>query len=214
MKKQIYVCPNCGRALNFSDDAEYTFYCVDCGENFHDYEVEAEEQARMEGVVDYTELVEAYVKVKEITESAVKANNKFIKVKGQSILEQIAVYINETLKPIFDTGIYEDHKFKDSAAIYTSGLRLTFANYLIGDKRYQAGFICGGNVYIYFNTNHEYYIEGIGSENLNWVVKHWHELKDSMNRMIPYAIERCNEANQRALKKQKEISEIINSFRL
>ena len=33
MKKKIYVCPKCKRALNFSPLPEYTFYCVDLGDD-------------------------------------------------------------------------------------------------------------------------------------------------------------------------------------
>lgn len=214
MKKKIYVCPKCGRALNFSNNPEYTFACLDCEEDFYMYEAKEIEQPRMEGVVDYTELSRAYAQVKEITDSAIKVNNKFIEVKGKNILEQIAEYVNETLRPIFDAGMHEDNKFRSSAAIYTSGIRLVFTNYLIGDKRYQAGFMCNGNTYIYFNTDHEYCIQGIGNENLRWIVKNWSGLKDSMNRMIPYAIKECNNANKRTLAKQEEEAELINSFRL
>ena len=156
MKKKIYVCPKCGRALNFSNNPEYTFACIDCEEDFYMHEVKEIEQPRMEGVVDYTELSKAYAQVKEITDSAIKVNNKFIEVKGKDILEQIAEYINETLRPIFDTGMHRDLRFKESATIYTSGLRLVFSEQYIGDRKYQAYFMCNGNKYIYFNTDHEY----------------------------------------------------------
>ena len=59
MKKVIYLCPKCGKALNFSNDAEYTFRCSYCNEHFHDNEAIIEEQGKLEGVKDFTELVEA-----------------------------------------------------------------------------------------------------------------------------------------------------------
>lgn len=69
-------------------------------------------------------------------------------------------------------------------------------------------------MYIYFNANHEYHIESISNEKLRYVVESWSGLKDSINRMIPYAIKEYDKANQKKLEKQKEMSEVIDSFRL
>ena len=44
MRKKIYVCPKCGRALNFSDNLEYTFQCMDCDEDFYTFEAKEVEQ--------------------------------------------------------------------------------------------------------------------------------------------------------------------------
>ena len=38
MKRKIYLCPKCGRAMEFSPLSEYTFYCVDCDEDFYSFE--------------------------------------------------------------------------------------------------------------------------------------------------------------------------------
>ena len=213
MKKKIYVCPNCGRALNFSENTEFTFYCVDCGENFHDYEVEAEEQARIEGIKDYTELVEAAMEIKAITDKAIQATNKQIEIKGNDIVKQVSEYIYETIQPILDSGIYSEYKFRDSARIYTSNLRLYFGVYLteIGECQAQL-FGHNGNLRVYFKQGSGYYIETAVC--LTKLVKEWSKLKDSMHRMIPYAIEKCNNANQKRIEEQQAISEIINSFRL
>ena len=97
MKRKIYLCPKCGRALNFSDNSEYTFQCLDCDEDFYSFEAKEVEQPRMEGVKDYTQLVEASMKVKEITDSAIGESQRYITLKGQDILEQIAEYINAEL---------------------------------------------------------------------------------------------------------------------
>ena len=117
MKRKIYLCPKCGKALNFSDNPEYTFQCLDCDEDFYSFEAKEMEQPRMEGVKDYTQLVEASMKVKEITDSAIGESQKYITLKGQDILEQIAEYINETLRPIFDSGIYKADAFTSNAAM-------------------------------------------------------------------------------------------------
>lgn len=219
MKKKIYVCPKCGKALNFSDNPEYTFQCFDCDEDFYAFEAKEIEQPRMEGIVDYTELTEAAMKVKEITDTAIKESSRQIEIKGKDILEQIAEYINETLRPIFDSGIYKERQFKDSACIYHGRLQLTFpfgraedeyaAVLLIRDGSYEYGCDC-----IHFNANHEYKIEKLGENRLCFIVENWLKLKESMHRMLPYAIERCNDKNEKALAKQKEMSDIINNFRL
>ena len=221
MKRKICVCPKCGRALNFSDNPEYTFQCLDCDEDFYAFEAKEIEQPRMEGVKDYTQLVEASMKAKEITESAIQENVKCIKIKGESILEQIAEYIHETLKPVFNSGIYKENRFRSSACIYNERLSLRFHDCVVDGKEYNARLMMEGSnfyyesdyIYAYFNEN-EYHINDIRINRLPFIVENWKGLKDSMHRMIPYAISRCNEENQRNLEKQKEMSEVIDSFRL
>ena len=86
---------------------------------------------------------------------------------------------------------------------------------------YDARLIINGHGYyesmcecIHFNSNHQYLIRKISNEKLRFIVENWSGLKDSMNRMIPYAIKEYDKANQRSLEKQKEMSEVIDSFRL
>lgn len=216
MKRKIYLCPKCGKALNFSDNPEYTFQCLDCDEDFYSFEAKEMEQPRMEGVKNYTQLAEASMQIKAIAEKAIQESHKQIEIKGKDIVEQICEYIYETIKPVLDTGINECSRFRDSAAIYTSHFKLTFASYGVKGKNYQVQ-LWGhnGTLRVYFNINDGYYIEETGSETmLRWLVEEWAKLKDSMHRMIPYAISRCNEENQKKLEQQKEMSEVIDSFRL
>lgn len=214
MKKKIYVCPNCGRALNFSENTEFTFYCVDCGENFHDYEVEAEEQARMEGVVDYTDLVKASMEIDAITGKAIQASNKRIEIKSKDIVGQIVEYIAATIQPVLSSGMHNHAKFRDHAAIYSSHLQLSFGDYCVGNGCQAQLFGYNGALRVYFNANGKCFVEEDGSRIIRTIVEEWPRLKDSMNRMIPYAIDECNKANQKKLEKQMEKEQIINSFRL
>lgn len=223
MKRKIYLCPKCGKALNFSDNPEYTFQCLDCDEDFYSFEAKEMEQPRMEGIKDYTQLVEASMKVKEITDAAMGESQKYITLKGQDILEQIAEYINETLRPIFDSGMYNADAFTSHAAIYEGKLRLQFYKHEVKHGQwYDARLIINGNHSLYesmcecisFNANHKYYIHRLSNAQLRCVVENWSGLKDSMNRMIPYAIKEYDKANLRSLERQKEMSEVIDSFRL
>jgi hypothetical protein len=141
MKRKIYLCPKCGRALNFSDNPEYTFQCFDCDEDFYEFEAEVKEQARMEGILDYTQLVEASIKVKEITDTAIEESKRYIEVKGTSIAEQIAEYIYETIKPILVTPIHKHYKFRDSAAIYNRKLKLKFTDYQVDGVHFDAALL-------------------------------------------------------------------------
>lgn len=223
MKRKIYLCPKCGKPLSFSNNPEYTFQCWDCDEDFYSFEAKEEEQSRVEGVKDYTQLVEASMKAKEITDSAIRESDKYITLKGQDILEQIAEYINETLRPIFDSGIYNEDAFTSHAAIYNGKLRLKFGVHEVKTGHwFDAKLSISRDSYLYasmcdcinFNSNHQYYIHRISNTQLRCIVENWSGLKDSMNRMIPYAIKEYDKANQRSLEKQKEISEVIDSFRL
>jgi hypothetical protein len=215
MKKKIYVCPNCGRALNFSEDTEYTFYCVDCGDYFHEYEAVMEEQSRMEGVKDFTELAEASMEIKAITDKAVQASTKQIEIKGKDIIAQICEYISETVKPIINSGIYKDYCFRDHARIYNGTLRLDFHDYGGNARGYQAQ-LFGQNGYlrVYFNGNNEYIIEQFDTSRLNYIVKDWAGFKETMNRMIAYGLRECDKANQKRIAEQEEVSKVIDSFRL
>ena len=219
MKKKIYVCPRCGRALNFSDNPEYTFQCLDCDEDFYEFEADVKEQARMEGITDYTQLVEASMKVKEITDTAVEESKRYIEVKGGSISEQIAEYIYETIKPILETPIHKHYRFRYSAAIYNRKLKLKFKDYQVEGMQFDACLLIDGPRYgtdipiMYFKAS-TYSVESINESQLIMLVKDWQGLKESMNRMIPYALQQCDKSNQMKLEKQKEISEVIDSFRL
>lgn len=215
MKKKIYVCPKCGRGLNFSDNPEYTFQCFECDEDFYTFEAKEVEQPRMEGIVDYTDLAKASMEVKAITDKAIQESRRQIEIKGKDIVEQICEYINETIKPILDTGIYKDATFKDCARIYSSHFQLRFGSYLpdIGECQAQL-FGYNGGLCVYFNAKHEYYINNVNSNILRGIVEEWPRLKDSMHRMIKYGITESDKANQKKLEKQKEIAEVIESFRL
>lgn len=219
MKRKIYLCPKCGRALTFSPLSEYTFYCVDCDEDFYSFEAKEMEQPRMEGITDYTQLVEASVKVNEITNTAIEESKRQIEVKGTSIAEQIAEYIYETIKPILVTPIHKHYRFRDSAAIYNRKLKLKFTDYQVEGVHFDAALLIDRTSYgdavpiMYFKAS-TYSVESISENQLFMLVEHWQGLKESMSRMIPYALKECNKANQKKLEEQKEMSEVIDSFRL
>lgn len=219
MKRKIYVCPKCGKALNFSDNPEYTFQCFDCDEDFYSFEAREVDQPRLEGITDYTQLVEASMKVKEITDAAVEESKKYIEVKGKSIAEQIAEYIYETIKPILVTPVHKHYKFRDAAAIYHRKLKLKFADYHVEGVHYDATLLIdrtgfGDAVPVMYFKASAYSVEPINEHQLIKLVEYWQDLKESMNRMIPYALKEYDKANQKKLKDQKEMSELIDNFRL
>lgn len=211
MKRKIYACPKCGRALNFSDNSEYTFQCFECDEDFYAFEAREVEQPRLEGIVDYTDIAEASMKVKEITDAAIKASERQIEIKGKDILEQIAEYVSETLKPVLQSGIYKDRRFRDAAAC-SNYLRLNFGDYGVGNGCQAQIWGQGGTVCMYFNAEGKYFIEDRGYDALPRIVQAWPGFKDIMKRHISYAFKECDKENQRKLEKQKEIDAIINSF--
>lgn len=215
MKKKIYVCPRCGKALNFSDNPEYTFQCLDCDEDFYSFEAKEIEQPRMEGVVDYTDLAKASMEIKSITEKAIQESTKQIEIKGKDIVEQIVEYVNETVHPILSTGLYNNRDFYDHAKISSRHFQLTFANYGIYGRSYQAQ-LYGDNglLRVYFNKNGEYTIEAASSHMLPWLVEEWAGFKDTMKRMIAYGIREHDKANQKKIEQQKALEATINSFRL
>lgn len=215
MKKKIYLCPKCGRALNFSDNPEYTFQCFECDEDFYAFEAKEIEQPRLEGIVDYTELAEATVQIKNITDKAIAESTRQIEIKGKDIVEQIAEYINETINPILSTGLYKDKVFTSRIHIRTSHFCIDFNEYNYYGKPYGAQlFGDNGSLRIYFNRNHEYSIEAQKSHMLPWLVEEWAQLKDSMKRKIAYGLQECDAANKKRLAEQEELSKFISSFRL
>ena len=215
MKKKIYVCPKCGKALNFSDNPEYTFQCLDCDEDFYSFEAKEIEQPRMEGIVDYTDLAKASMEIKAITNNAIQASNKQIEIKGKDIIEQICEYISETVKPIINSGIYKDYRFCDCARIYNGVLRLDFHDYGGSARGYQAQlFGDRGSLRVYFNGNNEYIIEQFDISGLPRIVESWAEFKKTMNRMITYALKECDKENQKKIETQKELEAVINNFKL
>ena len=219
MKKKIYVCPKCGRALEFSPIPEYTFYCVDCDEDFYEFEAVVKEQPKLEGIKDYTDLVEASIEISKIANKTIKENQKYIEIKSKNILDQIAEYIYETIRPILETDIHKHTRFMDCAAIYTNGLKLKFGEIVVGDNSYNACLTVSGryistHVTIGFHEN-GYKVFTYNSETINTIViQNWIRLKESMNRMIPYALSEYNKYKQKELEKQKEMSDLVDNFRI
>ena len=137
------------------------------------------------------------------------------------MLEQISEYIYETLKPILSTDIWKESAFQSHACMYNGRFRLQFHECIVDGKKYDVRLMIDGNNFYYekehelayFNVD-EYHINDVSVERIPFIVEHWKGLKDSIGRMIPYAIDECNKANARRLEKQKEMSEVINNFRL
>lgn len=215
MKKKIYVCPKCGRGLNFSDNPEYTFQCFECDEDFYSFEAKEIEQPRMEGIVDYMDLAKASMEIKEITDKAIEESKRQIEIKSKDIIGQICEYISETIKPIINSGIYNDRCFRDHARIYNRVLRLDFNDYGGSARGYQAQlFGDNGCLRIYFNGQNKYIIEQLDNKDIHRIVNDWPGFKEAMNRMIAYALKECDKENQKRIEKQKELSKVIDSFRL
>ena len=218
MKKKIYVCPKCGKALNFSDNPEYTFQCLDCDEDFYEFEAIVKEQEKLEGIKDFTSMVDAATRIKEIKDQVAEDHTRYISIKSQDIVGQVCEYIYETLQSILNTSIHKSSKFRDSAAIYTSNLRLIFGIWKDNGKEYYATLYLIGDYstsYEIARFNQDEYVLCDNIERyLITLVEGWKSLKDSMNRMIPYAIKEYNEYNAKEIAKIQETKDIIDNFRL
>lgn len=214
MKKKIYVCPKCKRALNFSPLPEYTFYCEDCDEDFYEFEVIVKEQPKLEGIKDYTDVVAATMEIDRIANQTIKESNKYINLQGKSILEQIGEYIYETIKPIMEAKLHDNCVFRDHAAVYYNGINLKWWSSEWGvcltvDHRY-------GNpvTVMYFTLSGYKILDDVGQASTLKLIEKWSGLKESMNRMIPYGLKEYNKYMQREVEKQKEKANIIENFKL
>lgn len=215
MKKKIYVCPKCGRALDFSDNPEYTFQCFDCDEYVYECEAIVKEQERLEGIKDYTDLVKVSMEIGRITSQSVKESEKYIKIKSENILEQIGEYIYETVKPLIDSGIYKKPEFWERASIYHNGTRLRFSNSNINEIWLTVRTQYTGEVNVICFSDRGYSIVKDLGQTINLsLIENWTGLKESMGRMIPYALEEYNKAMQKKIERQKEKSNLIESFKL
>lgn len=218
MKKVIYLCPHCRKALNFSDNPEYTFQCFDCDEDFYEFEAIVEEQGKLEGVKDFTELVEAAEKIRQISKNALDDSTRYVRIKSKDIVGQVVEYIYETIKPVLGTEMSRHDVFRGNAAIYTRHLRVKFSGWEHEGKRYDACFAFEGNGCLnykvaFFNAD-GYVMCSDAVYNIAELVNEWHSLKDSMNRMIPYAIENYNKYYEKEVEKMQEKTDIINTFKL
>ena len=214
MKKKIYLCPKCERALNFSDNPEYTFQCFDCDEDFYEFEAIVKEQSRVEGIKDFTELVDASMEIKRIANEAVQESNRMIKIQSDNIIEQIGEYIYETIKPLIISGIYKESKFRDHVAIYHRNVQLKFDDHDYGICLYVRREYTGEIKTMYFNANGYKMVQEIGQATTLSIIQNWAGFKESMNRMIPYALSEYNNHKQKELEKQKEKADIIENFKL
>lgn len=214
MKKKIYLCPKCERALNFSPLPEYTFYCVDCDEDFYEFEAVVKEQPKLEGIKDYTDLVEASMEINRIANQAIKESEKYIDIQGKNILEQIGEYIYETIKPIVNANMHESSKFRDCAAIYYQGIQLNFYDREYGISLTVSGHYTDKIPVMYFGNNGYKVLEAIGKTTTIKLIENWAGFKESMNRMIPYALNEYNKYKKKEVEKQKELSDIIDNFKL
>ena len=214
MKKKIYACPKCGRALDFSDNPEYTFQCFDCDEDFYEFEAVVKEQPKLEGIKDYKDVVAATMEINRIASETIKESNRYIDLQGKDILEQIGEYIYETIKPIINAKLHEKSVFRDHAAIYYHDVHLRWY-----DNEHGICLAIGGSyncktVAIRFAQNGYEVINGIGQTPKLKLIEDWVGLKESMGRMIPYALQEYNKYMQRKVEKQEEKYSIIENFKL
>lgn len=214
MKKKIYLCPKCERALNFSDNPEYTFQCFDCDEDFYEFEAIVKEQPKLEGIKDYTDIIAASVEIDRIANETIKESNKYISLQGKSILEQIGEYIYETIKPIINANMHEKSVFRDHATVYCNSVQLKwwsreYGICLVVDRTYSDPITV-----MSFTHNGYKILENVGQTTTLKLIEKWPSLKESMSRMIPYGLNEYNKYMQREVEKQKEKADIIENFKL
>lgn len=216
MKKEIYCCPNCGEPMGFSNHPNYTFCCKKCAIDFsEDVAIIKTEPNKVE-IEDYTDLVEASMKIKELATASIEASKKQIEIKGNDMMEQIAQYIHAIIKPILESEIYKDDSFKSAVVIYYHKLKFKFGEC----KGYDAGLYLD-NDYIYgdrlemilFNKD-KYLIFPTGEGHKVKIAQLWSGLKESMNRMLKYAFDEYSKSMQKEVENQQKKIDIINGFKL
>lgn len=220
MKKEIYCCPNCGEPMGFSNHPNYTFYCKRCAIDFHEDAAIIKTEPNKVEIEDYTDLVEASMKIKELATASIEASKKQIEIKGNDMMEQIAQYIHATIKPILESEIYKNGTFKNFAAIYYHNLKLYFGRYVGDGPKYSAclyldsDYHCvSGKSVILFNKD-EYKVCSTTEENKVVIAELWSGLKESMNRMLKYAFNEYNKAMQKEVENQQKKVDVIDRFKL
>lgn len=226
MKKTIYVCPKCGKALNFSDNPEYTFQCFDCDEDFYSFEAVEKEFDRIEGVKDFTNLVDVAARINAIKNQVVEESTKLVAIKSNDIIGQIGEYIYATIKPVLESKIINNSKFRENAEIRTMHLKF---NFLPDDYKYHRTtpynaslVLCGAGCHstmVCFNKDGCIVVDDadvVERERrvLSDIVAEWKQFKDSMNRVIPEAIDAYNKSNAKQAEEAQNRIDAINNFRL
>lgn len=166
---------------------------------------------------DFTSMIDAAMEIKEIKDKSVESHERYISIKSNDIVDQICQYIYETIKPVLETDIHKSSKFRDSAAIYTSNFKLDFGIWQEFEGKYFATLRTshyGEKYTIAFFNKDGYKISIDRKFCLTNLVQDWKKLKDSMNRMIPYAIKEYNEYNAKEVDRIAKEEKIINNFRL
>lgn len=220
MKKEIYCCPNCGEPMGFSNHPNYTFCCKKCAIDFSEDAAIIKTEPNKVKIEDYTDLVEASMKIKELATASIEASKKQIEIKGNDMMEQIAQYIHATIKPILESEIYKNDKFNSAAAIYYHNLKLYFNRY-VGDGRvynaclyFDSDYHCvSGKTVILFNKN-EYKVCSTTEEDKVKIAQLWSGLKESMNKMLKYAFDEYSKSMQKEVENQQKKIDIINGFKL
>lgn len=226
MKKTIYVCPKCGKALNFSDNPEYTFQCFDCDEDFYAFEAVEKEFDRIEGVKDFTNLVDVAERINAIKNQVIEENTKLVAIKSNDIIGQIGEYIYATIKPVLESKITNNSKFRENTEIRTMHLKFNFLpdGYSYHKTTpYNASLVlCHAGCYstmVCFNKDLCIVVddaEVVERERrvLPDIVAEWKQFKDSMNHVIPEAIDAYNKSNAKQAEETQKRMDVINNFKL
>lgn len=226
MKKTIYVCPKCGKALNFSDNPEYTFQCFDCDEDFYAFEAVEKEFDRIEGVKDFTNLVDVAERINAIKNQAMEESTKLVAIKSNDIIGQIGEYIYATINPVLKSKITNNSKFRENTEIRTTHLKFNFLPDGYSYHRttqYNASLVlrvagCYSTM-VCFNTDGCIVVDDatvIERERrvLPDIVDEWKQFKESMNRVIPEAIDAYNQSNAKQAEEAQKRMDVVNNFKL
>ena len=168
-------------------------------------------------IMDYSEMLKNSQVVTSLVSKTIACSKDYVEARQTEVIDQMMEWTFATLKPIFDSGIDHEKRFRMSTHIR----ELQFAD-MHSDKqpnrRARAQFFChidGDTLRVFFDENGYWYEQKkLNDGMLKFLLSNWAEYKEVVDAGIRRAIEYTNRCASSRLDEQLKLHKALKDFRV
>lgn len=168
-------------------------------------------------IMDYSEMLANSRVVTSLAAKTIACSKDYVEARQADVIDQMMEWTYATIKPIFDSGIDQNPKFRMATHIR----ELRFADMSSDTQRHRrarAQFFChidGDTLRVFFDEDGYWYEQKkINDGMLQFLLSNWSEYKDVANAGIRRAIEHANRSASCQLEAQLKLHKALKDFRV